>query len=272
MDPRRILPLACVLLGACASAPSDPSDPSDPEGLLASSAIVAARQVERAERIEVARFSREAAGAGPDQWEPFVILPQTPHTQYRVVATSEGTVLEANADRSASGLYRRIRIDPKSHPIVEWRWNVVQPVSGADARIPSREDSPARLVISFHGDINRLDFTERVTLRWYKALTGQTLPYAMLMYIWAGALPAETAIPSEHTAKIQLIVVPSDEARVGQWVHFKRNVLEDYRRFFGDEPGDIVAVGVMSDSDDTGNKARALFGDITFLRGQATER
>ena len=250
------------MLGGCASVPGDP------EGLLASSAIVAEREVERGALVEVARFSRETAGGLPDQWEPFVILPATPHTQYRLVASSEGTVLEANADRSASGFYRRIRIDPKRHPIVEWRWKVVQPVAGADARVPVREDSPARLVISFHGDINRLDFQERITLRLYKGLTGQTLPYAMLMYIWAGTLPGETTIPSEHTQKIQMIVVPSDEGRVGQWEQFRRNVLEDYRRIFGEEPGDIVAVGVMTDSDDTGQQARALYGDITFRRSQ----
>jgi len=264
MNPRRIRSFVCAvgaLLGGCASVPGDP------EGLLASSAIVAERDVERGALVEVARFSRETAGGLPGQWEPFVILPATPHTQYRLVASSEGTVLEANADRSASGFYRRIRIDPKRHPIVEWRWKVVQPVAGADARVPVREDSPARLVISFHGDINRLDFQERTTLRLYKGLTGQTLPYAMLMYIWAGALPAETTIPSEHTGKIQMIVLPSDKGHIGQWISFRRNVLEDYRRIFGDEPGDIVAVGVMTDSDDTGQQARAQYGDITFLGG-----
>jgi hypothetical protein len=265
MNARRLLPLVCgvgALVGGCATTPDN-----DPEGLLASSAIVAERNVEDSEVIEVARFSRETAGSLPRQWEPFVILPATPHTQYRLAATTEETFLEASADRSASGLYRRIRIDPKSHPIVEWRWKVVQPVAGADARIPVREDSPARLVISFHGDINRLDFQERITLRLYKGLTGQTLPYAMLMYIWAGALPAGTTIPSEHTHKIQMIVVPSDEGP-GQWAQFRRNVLEDYRRTFGEEPGDIVAVGVMTDSDDTGQQARALYGDITFRRSQ----
>ena len=265
MNPRGILLLACgvgTFLGGCASAPSDP------EGLLASSAIVAEREVEQGAVIEVARFSRETAGGLPAQWEPFVILPATPRTEYRLVATSEGTALEANAERSASGLYRKIRIDPKSHPIVEWRWNVVRPVAGADVRIPSREDSPARLVISFHGDISRLDFQERITLRLYKGLTGQTLPYAMLMYIWAGALPAETLIPSEHTGKIQMIVLPSDEKDIGRWMNFRRNVLEDYRRVFGEEPSDIVAVGVLSDSDDTREQARAQFGDITFRRGQ----
>lgn len=65
-----------------------------------------------------------------------------------------------------------------------------------------------------------------------------------------------------------MIVLESDEARVGQWVRFRCNVLEDYRRVFGEEPWDIVAVGVMTDSDDTSQKARCLYGDITFLRAQ----
>jgi hypothetical protein len=255
------------LLGGCASVPSDP------EGLLASSAIVAEREVERGAVIEVARFSRQTAGGLPDQWEPFVILPATPHTQYRLVATREGTALEANADALRLRTLSAHPDRPEEPSIVEWRWNVVQPVAGADARIPVREDSPARLVISFHGDIDRLDFQERITLRLYKGLTGQTLPYAMLMYIWAGALPAETLIPSEHTGKIQMIVLPSDERHIGQWVKFRRNVLEDYRRIFGEEPSDIVAVGVMSDSDDTREQARAQFGDITFLaRAVASQR
>jgi hypothetical protein len=122
-------------------------------------------------------------------------------------------------------------------------------------------------VVSFHGDINRLDFSERVTLRWYKALTGQTLPYAMLMYVSAASLPAGTTVPNEHTEKIQTIVVSGDEGR-GQWIRFRRNVLEDYRHIFGEDPGEIVAVGVMTDSDDTRQQARTLYGDITFLEGQ----
>ena len=56
--------------------------------------------------------------------------------------------------------------------------------------------------------------------------------------------------------------------RVGQWRDYHRNILEDYRRAFGDEPWDIVAVGVMTDSDNTKQKTRCLYGDITFLKGQ----
>jgi len=45
-------------------------------------------------------------------------------------------------------------------------------------------------------------------------------------------------------------------------------VLEDYRHAFGEEPSDIVAVGVMTDADDTRGKARAQYGDISFRPAQ----
>ena len=54
----------------------------------------------------------------------------------------------------------------------------------------------------------------------------------------------------------------------GTWREFRRNVLEDYRHAFGEEPADIVAVGVLTDADDTHAKTRAQYGDITFRPAQ----
>ena len=177
-------------------------------------------------------------------------------------------MLEARADGSASGFYRRIHIDPRRHPVVEWRWRVLEPLAGADPRVPSRDDSPARLVICFHGDAKRLDIGERNTLRLYKALTGEMLPYAMLMYVWASDAPVGSIASSVYTEKIQMIVVESGDSRAGEWSEFRRNVLEDYRQAFGEEPSDIVAVGVMTDADDTRAKTRAQYGDISFKPAQ----
>ena len=41
---------------------------------------------------------------------------------------------------------------------------------------------------------------------------------------------------------------------------------EDYRRAFGEEPGRITSVAVMTDTDNTGESALAYFGDIVFKR------
>ena len=47
----------------------------------------------------------------------------------------------------------------------------------------------------------------------------------------------------------------------------RRNVVEDYRRAFGEEPGDLVAIGLMTDSGDNGSPRRGYYGDITFRSG-----
>ena len=251
--------LVCgVALAGCVSTP--------PEVLLASTAIVAELPRESGALVEAAQFSASRAGEAPPGWSPFVVSPFASRTEYRLVDSNPRTVLEARADGSASGFYRRIHIDPKRHPVIEWRWRVLEPLAHTDPRIPSRDDSPARLVISFHGDASRLDIGERSTLRLYKALTGEMLPYAMLMYVWASDAPVGTIAPNVYTEKIQMIVVENDGA--GQWHEFRRNVLEDYRHAFGEDPSDIVSVGVMTDADDTRGKARAQYGDISFRPAQ----
>jgi hypothetical protein len=248
--------ICSAALAGCAGVPV--------EELLASSAIVAELRPERGAQVEAARFSAGRAGeAPPGRWEPFVVSRGEARTDYRLADTGQGVVLEALADGSVSGFYRRIRIDPRRHPVIEWRWRVLQPPAEADPRISSRDDSPARLVISFHGDVDRLDFQERITLRLYHALSGEKLPYAMLIYAWSSAAPAGTTAPSVHTDKIQTIVV--DRGSIGEWREFRRNVFEDYQRVFGEEPWDIVAVGVMTDTANSREKARAQYGDVTFL-------
>ena len=254
--------LACgAVLCACASAPVD--------DLLASTTIVAELPRESGALVEAARFSAGRPGeTPPGGWSPFVVSPFASRTEYRLVKGNPHVVLEARADGSASGFFRRIHIDPRRHPVVEWSWRVLEPLAGADPRVPSRDDSPARVVICFHGDAKRLDIGERNTLRLYKALTGEMLPYAMLMYVWASDAPVGSIASSVYTEKIQMIVVESGDSRAGEWSEFRRNVFEDYRQAFGEEPSDIVAVGVMTDADDTRAKTRAQYGDISFKPAQ----
>jgi len=247
--------LVCgVALAGCVSTP--------PEVLLASTAIVAELPRESGALVEAAQFSASRAGEAPPGWSPFVVSPFASRTEYRLVDSNPRTVLEARADGSASGFYRRIHIDPKRHPVIEWRWRVLEPLAHTDPRIPSRDDSPARVIVAFHGDVARLDLGERFTLRLYKALTGERMPYAIIMYSWASDAPVGTITSSIPTGKIQTIVV--DAGGVGEWRELRRNVLEDYRLAFGEEPWDIVAVGVMTDAGNTHEKARAQYGDISF--------
>ena len=243
-----------MALAGCAAVPV--------EELLASTTIVAELPIEGGALVEAARFSAGRAGETQPGWGRFIVSPFATNSEYALVESGADVVLEGRADGSASGYYRRIHIDPARHPVIEWRWRVLQTPADLDPRVPARDDSPARVIVAFHGDITRLDLGERFTLRLYKALTGEKMPYAIIMYSWASDAPVGTISPSIPTGKIQTIVVGS--GGVGEWREFRRNVLEDYRLAFGEDPWDIVAVGVMTDAGNTREKARAQYGDISF--------
>jgi hypothetical protein len=61
-----------------------------------------------------------------------------------------------------------------------------------------------------------------------------------------------------------MVVASSGAAGVGKWQSLSRNVLEDFRRAFGEEPGMLTDVGVLTDTDNTGGSAEAWYGDIRF--------
>src|SRR5258708_8292465 len=255
MIPSHAAALACcAALAGCAGVPG--------EELLASTGIVAELPIERGTRVEAARFSAGRAGESQPGWGRFIVSPFATKSEYSLVESGPGVVLDGRADGSASGFYRRIHIDPTRHPVIEWRWRVLQTPADLDPRVPARDDSPARVIVAFHGDVARLDLGERFTLRRYKALTGERMPYAIIMYSWASDAPAGTITPSIPTGKIQSSVL--DAAVLGEWRELHRNVLEDYRLAFREGPWDIVAVGVMTEAGHTREKARAQYGDISF--------
>lgn len=86
----------------------------------------------------------------------------------------------------------------------------------------------------------------------------------MLMYSWDGRAPVEQVIAYPRSGRIQYLVVESGSARTGQWLSYRRNVLDDYRQVFGAEPGRIHHVGVLNDSDDLQLELQSWFGDIAF--------
>lgn len=253
--------LAILLLAGCAHTPDDP--------LVWSDDVVRTRPRESGEVVEVARFSRLRPGGSPAPWEPWFILRGNAPTAYRVAEADGVAALEADAREGGSGMWRKIRIDPHAHPLMEWRWRVPIPDPGSPPLTVTASTSPmTRISLAFHGDPGKLDFDDRVKLRMARALTVNGLPYASLLYVWLVGVPVDTVLHSPHTDRVRIIVVESGVQRVGEWITLRRNVVEDYRRAFGEEPDDIVGVGVMTDYGDDGSRRRAFYGDITFRSGR----
>ena len=59
----------------------------------------------------------------------------------------------------------------------------------------------------------------------------------------------------------------SGAERAGRWLGYRRNVLADYRRVFGGEPGRIRHVGLLADTDDLKTRTDSWFANLAFSAG-----
>jgi hypothetical protein len=192
---------------------------------------------------------------------------------YRMVDDAGVTVAEGTADASASGLVEFVDIDPQARPILTWRWKITVPVQGANTTQRSGDDAPARIMLSFAGDVQSLPFADRLWFNQVKLISGIQIPYATLEYVWGAGAPVGTVVVNSYTSRIRTLLVRNTPEPLHQWVTEMRDVVEDFRHAFGEEPGRITAVSVYTDGDATGQRSQGYYGDLTFLtRAEARAR
>jgi len=212
-----------------------------------------------------ALFSTGVAGSAiASDWKPIALSSQKAPTVYDLVEDGGTVVLHARAEASASALGHLAGFDVRQRPVVKWRWKISKTIDGADNSVASKEDSPVRLLFAFAGDRSKLPARDRAVFRLSKRFSGRELPYATLMYVWANQATVGAVIENPHTRRVQMIVASSGDAGAGQWQTLSRNLYADYKTAFGEEPGKLIAYGVMSDTDNTGAAIEAWYGDITF--------
>lgn len=210
----------------------------------------------------VAPFStaRELDGL-PRGWEEVVLRRDLPRTDYRIVELDGRRVLRAKG-RGASGLRCRVQADPHATPWMRWSWRTREVPPGMSVERSETDDSPARIVMGFHGDERRLSLRDRALYELVQLVTGQRIPYATLMYVWDAQLPVGTVVNNARTSRIRYLVVESGGGRARRWLRYRRNVAQDFRRVFGEDPGLVDSVGLMSDGDDLKVDVETWYGDV----------
>lgn len=220
-----------------------------------------------ADIIEVGKFSAEVIGNSPPAgWKPLTFKKIDRHTTYKLVKDGTEVVVRAIAESSASGLVREIKISPKEYPIVQWRWKVSNIFKKGDVRRKEGDDYPARIYITFEYDPSKLGFFDKAKYEMIKLLYGQYPPIGAINYIWESKAPEGTMVFNPYTDRVVMIVVESGESKLNQWVSEERNIYEDYKKAFNQEPPMISGIAIMTDTDNTGEIATAYYGDILFRK------
>jgi hypothetical protein len=217
-------------------------------------------------RLVVGAFSNARPGDPPDPaWAPLEFDGRPGPTSYTLVEDAGKTVVAAHAAGTASGLMRRLDLDPSHWPRLRWRWKLERLPRGAAIDRRDGDDYAARLYVTFAYDAAGVDLFERARFEMLRLRYGDYPPRAALNYVWDGRAAVGTVRPNAYTDRVRMVVLESGAARQGEWVVEERDLGADFRQAFGYAPPRISGIAIMTDADDTGSRAAARYGDIELL-------
>lgn len=199
--------------------------------------------------------------ASAEGWRA-VTLPGKPPTQYRTVVWQGRPAIHAQAESSASLWRRAVHVPADRLAHAEWSWWVDGLVGGATVADLEAEDAPARVLFAFAGDESRLPMRTRMMFDLAEALGGERPPYATLMYVFDGRQPVDSLVINGRSDRVRKLVVDSGASGLRQWRAHRRHLREDFIRAFGEDPGPLIGVAVMTDGDNTRQRASAWYADI----------
>ncbi|MBI5630679.1 MAG: DUF3047 domain-containing protein [Elusimicrobia bacterium] len=199
-------------------------------------------------------------GSLPEGWEPLTFKRIKSHTRYEW--SPKEHAIHALSSAAASGLMYRLDQDAVELPILRWRWRVSHSIPKGDEQRGSGDDYAARIYVTFRYDPSKVGAGTRIKYGLAKALYGEYPPHAGINYIWANRLPKGESTPNAYTNRVMMIAVRSGDGEAGKWNAEERNILEDYRRFFKEDPPPLAGIAIMTDTDSTSSRAEAWYADV----------
>jgi hypothetical protein len=168
-------------------------------------------------------------------------------TRYEVVRENGNAVLVGRSNRSASGLWRMLKLDPAEFGRISWRWKIEKTIpENRFERQKKGDDYAARVFVVFEPHL----------LRWRTRA---------ICYVWASVQPAGSIYPDPFSDSVAVVVVESGNQRSGKWITEEQDFAADYVTYFHQKPQKISAVAIMTDTDNTQGQATAWYDDINLI-------
>lgn len=191
-------------------------------------------------------------------------LPGKRPAQFRHVRMDGRETVSVTAASAASMLHRKIRVEPDALGALRFSWRVPELNARSDLGNRDVADSAVRVILAFEGDRSRFSARDQLMSELARSLTGEQLPYATLMYVWCNHRPPGAVIRNPRSDRIRKLVLESGPAKLNQWLDYERDIRADFERVFGEPPGALVGIAIMTDSDNTRSTARAWYGPVSL--------
>ena len=167
-------------------------------------------------------------------------------THYTLIKLKQTTVLKAESQASASGLFKEQQIDLDKTPFLHWQWRIEKKLDPLNEQSKAGDDYSARLYIVVNGGWT-----------FWKTLA--------INYVWSSQADKGRVWDNAFAGKNAIMVaLRTSTDKTNTWYHEKRNIKQDLKQHFGKEFHSIDAIAIMTDTDNAKGSALSYYGDIYF--------
>ncbi len=195
-------------------------------------------------------FSGKVNAKGiPLGWE---LKENTGKADLKVECEKGNCYLRLTSENTSWTLFKSVDFDISEYPILTWRWKVTKIPQGGDVRKKETDDQAGQIYIQFPR------FPEQVRSQ-------------IIGYVWDSSAPKGTLVdsPSANPPPTKIVVLQSGEEGLGQWISERRNVYEDYKRFFGGQvPPRVKRISLWINTQRNKSSGECYFDDIVFQKAR----
>jgi len=168
-------------------------------------------------------------------------------TRYWIDRKIRDISLHSKSNKTASALYYMITYNSKEYPLLSWKWHPVKfPNKKNSINLKDKDDYAIRVYVVFSKGF----FTN----------------FRCIEYAWDEFLPKGTKQASPFSDKIMQIILETGTPKE-EWVVEERNIYEDYKTLFGQEPEfKVKAVAIMTDSEGTKDSSEGYVKEMKIYR------
>jgi hypothetical protein len=203
-----------------------------------------------------------------ENWRPLYFPKISRHSTYTVETSGSESFLKAESNASASALVYKEDFNVYDYPRAGWGWKVNSVYQNTVPEKKSGDDYVIRVYIIFKYDPNAAQALDKIKYGVAKKLYGEYPPHSTLTYVWANSEEQKTIISSPYTNKARLIALKKGNGKTGMWQNEEVNVLQDYKKAFGTDPPAVASIGIMNDSDNTGQRSVSYIDFIEVFQGE----
>ena len=194
-----------------------------------------------AETINVFEFTKEEINA----LKVRKIRGADAKTKYSVGSNENGKFLRAEAENSASGLGKEIKINLNETPFLNITWKVEKDLPGIDESTKKGHDYAARVFV-------------------VKKTGATPLSNRAMNYVFSSNNEIDAFHPSPFTKKSIDYILSTTKENFNEWVTVKVNVKKHFKKFHNLDLDEINGLAIMSDTDNSKLKAISYYQNIYF--------